>query len=625
MLIGIDRAGPADQRADRRGPGDPDRRAPAGLRPADGDRRSSPTRCSAASGPVFFFVVVVTTALILVLAANTAFNGFPVLGSILAQDRYLPRQLHTRGDRLAFSNGIVFLAAFAIVLIVALPGRGHPADPALHRRRVRLVHAVARPGMVRHWNRLLRTETRPGARRHGCSAPGPSTASALVHDRRRADHRAGHQVPARRLDRDRRDGGDLRGDGGDPPALRPGGRRAGPDRRATACCPSATTPIVLVSKVHLPTLRALAYAQATRPDTLTALTVNVDDADTEALQAEWERARGPGAADRRSTRRTGRSPGRSSTTSSGCARTEPARRGHRVHPRVRGRPLVGAPAAQPERAAAQGPAAVRAGRDGDQRAVAAGVQPERVEARRPETAARLDAAAVPRSARRGEPATAAAPESPSTRRPPDVTIQRRAATPELGPTAASTSTVGAVAHGGHCVARARGAGGVRPARAARRAGARGGDRGRARASCGPTRSRCSRRRRTGCAPPCPYAGPDGCGGCDFQHVDPAAQRELKAAVVREQLTRRAGRRCRAGTRSRSEAELPGRARWAGVPGSSTRWTRPAGPGCWPTARTRWCRSTDCRIAHPAIQAAPVLGRRLAAGTTVEVVARPAAT
>ena len=53
------------------------------------------------------------TALILVLAANTAFNGFPVLGSILAQDRYLPRQLHTRGDRLAFSNGIILLAAFA--------------------------------------------------------------------------------------------------------------------------------------------------------------------------------------------------------------------------------------------------------------------------------------------------------------------------------------------------------------------------------------------------------------------------------------------------------------------------------------------------------------------------------
>ena len=47
--------------------------------------------------------------MILVLAANTAFNGFPVLGSILAQHGFLPRQLQNRGDRLAFSNGIVFL------------------------------------------------------------------------------------------------------------------------------------------------------------------------------------------------------------------------------------------------------------------------------------------------------------------------------------------------------------------------------------------------------------------------------------------------------------------------------------------------------------------------------------
>ena len=80
-------------------------------------------------------------ALILVLAANTAFNGFPVLGSILAQDGYLPRQLHTRGDRLAFSNGILILAGAAAVLIVLLQRRGHQADPALHRRRLRLVHA----------------------------------------------------------------------------------------------------------------------------------------------------------------------------------------------------------------------------------------------------------------------------------------------------------------------------------------------------------------------------------------------------------------------------------------------------------------------------------------------------
>ena len=59
---------------------------------------------------VGFFYIQATTALILVLAANTAFNGFPLLGAILAQDKNLPRQLYTRGDRLAYSNGIVMLA-----------------------------------------------------------------------------------------------------------------------------------------------------------------------------------------------------------------------------------------------------------------------------------------------------------------------------------------------------------------------------------------------------------------------------------------------------------------------------------------------------------------------------------
>jgi amino acid transporter len=88
------------------------------------------------------YVVAAVTALILFLAANTAFNGFPVLGSILAQDRYLPRQLHTRGDRLAFSNGILFLATFATVLIVSFQAEVTPPDPALHRRCLRVVHAV---------------------------------------------------------------------------------------------------------------------------------------------------------------------------------------------------------------------------------------------------------------------------------------------------------------------------------------------------------------------------------------------------------------------------------------------------------------------------------------------------
>src|SRR3954470_1286833 len=70
------------------------------------------------SSPVFFYIQA-TTALVLILAANTAFNGFPLLGSVLAQDRFLPRQLHTRGDKLVFSNGILLLAGFAALLIIA--------------------------------------------------------------------------------------------------------------------------------------------------------------------------------------------------------------------------------------------------------------------------------------------------------------------------------------------------------------------------------------------------------------------------------------------------------------------------------------------------------------------------
>ena len=179
------------------------------------------------------------TALILVLAANTAFNGFPVLGSILAQDRYLPRQLHTRGDRLAFSNGILFLAAFAVVLVVGFQAEVDAPDPALHRRRVRLVHAVA----DRHGPALEPA----AAHRERPGRPAPDAPRAgdqrlrRVHDRGRAGHRAGHQVPARRLDRDRGHGGVLRGDAGHPAALRPGRRRAGGRRGRRRAARRATT------------------------------------------------------------------------------------------------------------------------------------------------------------------------------------------------------------------------------------------------------------------------------------------------------------------------------------------------------------------------------------------------
>ena len=83
--------------------------------------------------PGFYFVLAMT-GIILVLAANTAFNGFPVLGSILARDGFMPRALGSRGDRLAYSNGILVLAFFALRPDRRLRRPDDAADPALHRR-----------------------------------------------------------------------------------------------------------------------------------------------------------------------------------------------------------------------------------------------------------------------------------------------------------------------------------------------------------------------------------------------------------------------------------------------------------------------------------------------------------
>ena len=138
------------------------------------------------------------------LAANTAFNGFPVLGSILAQDRYLPRQLHTRGDRLAFSNGILFLAAFALVLIIAFDAEVTRLIQ-LYIVGVFVSFTCSQAGMIRHWNRLLANETDPADAAADAALADDQRGRPDVH-RRRAGDRADHQVPARRVDRDRRDG-----------------------------------------------------------------------------------------------------------------------------------------------------------------------------------------------------------------------------------------------------------------------------------------------------------------------------------------------------------------------------------------------------------------------------------
>jgi amino acid transporter len=98
----------------------------------------------------FYYAVQVTTALILVLAANTSFADFPRLASLLARDRFLPRQFANRGDKLVFSNGIVILAVFSGVLVAAFGGDTSRLIP-LYAVGVFLSFTLSQMGMVRHW------------------------------------------------------------------------------------------------------------------------------------------------------------------------------------------------------------------------------------------------------------------------------------------------------------------------------------------------------------------------------------------------------------------------------------------------------------------------------------------
>ena len=238
--------------------------------------------------PVLFYAVLTCTAVILVLAANTAFNGFPVLGSVLARDKYLPRQLATRGDRLAYSNGIVTLALAAVALVVAF-GAEVTHLIQLYIVGVFVSFTLSQLGMVRHWTRHLRDEQVPAVRRRMvrsrvinvvglvmtatvlvivlltkflAGAYIAVLAMAAVFVVMKLIHKH-YDTVARELD----------------------------ESSWEVVLPSRTHCVVLVSKLHLPTLRALAYARATRPDTIEALTVNIDTAETRALAREWERRR----------------------------------------------------------------------------------------------------------------------------------------------------------------------------------------------------------------------------------------------------------------------------------------------------------------------------------------------
>jgi len=240
------------------------------------------------STPWMVVEISIATALILLLAANTAFNGFPVLGSVLGRDGFLPRQLHTRGDRLAYSNGILALAMMAGILVWIF-GASVSALIQLYILGVFIAFTMSQIGMVRHWTRHLKgnpsDKVAAKMRRSrvinfiGACLTGsvliivvatkftrgawivciliPLLYLLMRAIRRHYDHIAEELA----LD--------------------------SADERVTL--PSRVVALVLVSKIHKPTLRAVSYARGSRPSVLEAITVNVDSDETRRLVEEWDR------------------------------------------------------------------------------------------------------------------------------------------------------------------------------------------------------------------------------------------------------------------------------------------------------------------------------------------------
>ena len=237
---------------------------------------------------LLFYAFQASTAGILILAANTAFNGFPTLASILARDRFLPRQLHNRGDRLAYSNGIVLLAAISVALII---GFNANIEKLIHLYIIGVFTSftLSQFGMVRHWKKEL-AKTSDATRRSGIrrsqviNGTGAAITGLVLVIVVRYKFLAGAYLAIAAmlviffLMRAVRRHYDAVATELEPA---PGG----------VPLPSRNHAVVLVSKVHAPALRALAYAKATRPHDLTALTVSVDEDDTRRLVDEWD-ARG---------------------------------------------------------------------------------------------------------------------------------------------------------------------------------------------------------------------------------------------------------------------------------------------------------------------------------------------
>jgi len=231
-------------------------------------------------GPLYL-VLQVATAAILTLAANTAYADFPRLCSIIARDSYLPRQLANRGDRLVFSNGIVFLAVAAGALLVAFGGLTNALIP-LYAVGVFTSFTLSQWGMVRHHRRVREPGWRRGVAVNATGATATGLVLLIVASTK---FTSGAWVPLVVV-----------------PAIialfLAIARHYVSIDQALVIEPAQVRPevlnhtvVVLVGRVHRGVVKALQYARSLRPNHLAALYVSEDDHDAAAIRDQWRRFR----------------------------------------------------------------------------------------------------------------------------------------------------------------------------------------------------------------------------------------------------------------------------------------------------------------------------------------------
>lgn len=227
---------------------------------------------------VAYYLVQAATSLILLLAANTAYADFPRLTSLIARDRFLPRQFASLGDRLVFSNGIVILTLLSAVLIVVFQGSVTNLIP-LYAVGVFLSFTLSQAGMVRRWVRLRGSSWRQSAVINGIGATATLVVLLIIGSTKFVEGAwlvivlipilvllflgiHAHYVNASRQ---------LSLEGLAPPP------------------PLRNTVIVPVSTLHRGVINALKYAESMAPGNVTAVHVSMDEEQTAKLRAKWSK------------------------------------------------------------------------------------------------------------------------------------------------------------------------------------------------------------------------------------------------------------------------------------------------------------------------------------------------